>query len=350
MSIANKEMKPTIEDWQALYQAAIAFKKLGCWEWLNPDHLFGLQHPLSGEIHYCCVLGELGEVLALNLYTGAKGLAGFLKMQHSDGPGVLDVLSLQICLMASFDDRSQLDPSSLKHIKELGFKFRGSQAWPNFQSFIPGYVPWSLTTQDEAQLLTLALVQTIEVATRYQSRTDELLTQDDGQIMILVPESGLNGEYTWHEQWMLPPGIDEALKPEISNFIVNELQLARIQKSVKAKSGVWELDAFFAPLPIDANPRPFFPHFALCVDQQSEQILHAELSQEAGARTDLSQELLNIINKYQMLPEAVYVHNVEVYVQLKPLLDKLKISLVMVEELSLLEGIKENMLEHFSMR
>lgn len=194
---------------------------------MNPDHLFGLQHPVSGEIHYCCVLGELGEVLALNLYTGSKGLAGFLKIQHSDEHGVLDVLSLQYCLMASFDDRSQLETSSLKQIKELGLKFRGAQAWPNFQSFVPGYVPWSLTTQDEVHLLTLALVRTIEVATRYKSKTDELHTHDGGQMMVLVPQGSNNCNPTWEEVWMVPPGIDDALKPEIPQFTVNELQLAR---------------------------------------------------------------------------------------------------------------------------
>lgn len=44
------------------------------------------------------------------------------------------------------------------------------------------------------------------------------------------------------------------------------------------------------------------------------------------------------------------MHNVEVYIQINPLMDKEEISLVMVDELSLLEEIKENMLEHFSMR
>ena len=349
MSLSNSILsKPTNDDWMALYQAAITFKDLSCWEWLNTDHLFGIQHPTSGEIHYCCVLGIMGEVLGLNLYTGARGLAGLIKMQQSEENKVLDVLSLQYCLMASFDSRTELEPSNLKKIKELGLKFRGAKAWPNFQSFVPGYVPWGLTTQDEVRLLTLALAQTTEVAIRYRNRTEELIVQDYGQIMVLVPEVDEAGDTIWQEQWMVPPGIEEALKPEAPNFSLNEIQLARIQKSVKGKGGVWEMDAFFAPLPIDDKDRPFFPHFSLCVDQHSGLILRAELAKEAGSITDLTQELLTIISKHQLLPEAVYVHSEDAYIQLKAVLDRLHISLYRVDKLPLLEEIKDEMLEHFS--
>lgn len=350
MIAIDSKTKPNLEDWQELYQAAIAFKQLSCWKWLNPDHLFGIQNPTNGEIGYCCVIGELGEVLALNVYSGAKGLAGFLRIQQTGSSnGFLDVISMQQCIMASFDDRNQLEPSSLKLIKELGLKFRGSQAWPNFQSFEPGYVPWGLTMRDEVRFLTTALLQTTEVASRYKHRTDELFTRDSGEIMVLVPQESSNGSYTWNEVWMLPPGIEEALMPDIPNFAINEIQIARVQKNVKIMGGVWEIDAFFVPMPIDDKPRPYFPQLALCVDQQSGQILRAELSKEAGSRSDLSQELLAVVNIHEVLPEGVYVNNQESFIQLKPLMDKLRIPLVMVDELPQLQEAKDNLIEHFSM-
>ena len=51
--------------WKKLYEATLAFGSIEPWEWMSDTDVFGVQNPEDGEIGYCCVLGELGEVLGL---------------------------------------------------------------------------------------------------------------------------------------------------------------------------------------------------------------------------------------------------------------------------------------------
>jgi hypothetical protein len=83
--------------------------------------LFGVQNPENGEIGYCCVMGGAGELFALNVYLDSEGLDGYLKMQSEEHyPPHEDMLHLQKCLMASFEDRKYLQKEDFQIIKKVG--------------------------------------------------------------------------------------------------------------------------------------------------------------------------------------------------------------------------------------
>ena len=78
-------MQPSLEEWRALYEAAVAFHDAAPWQWMWDSDQFGVQDLESGRIGYCCVMGRLGEHYALAAYNGSEGLAGLWKMREA-GP------------------------------------------------------------------------------------------------------------------------------------------------------------------------------------------------------------------------------------------------------------------------
>ena len=53
--------EPTAVEWNALYKAAAEFREIEPWAWVTEDDIFDVQNPVTGEIGYCCVMGELGH-------------------------------------------------------------------------------------------------------------------------------------------------------------------------------------------------------------------------------------------------------------------------------------------------
>ena len=129
------EQSASLEQWEELYDWAVEFKKLACWNWMYDVDVFGVVNPETGEIGYCSVLGNLGEVFALNVYPGSEGLASWrLLYENADRMPDLDptesqeIFTSQQCLSMSYEDRAELDKRDLELIRKLGLKFRGRNA------------------------------------------------------------------------------------------------------------------------------------------------------------------------------------------------------------------------------
>jgi len=242
--------------WKTLYDAADAFRDIACWEWMSDSDLFGVKNPESGEIGYCCVLGELGEVYGLVVYLGGAGLEQHRKIQsgklHAASP---DVAYSQSCLTAWFGGRRDLDSTDLKVVRELRLKFRGSDAWPQFRSLIPGYLPWYLT-ENEAKFLTLCLEQARHVALHFEKDPDSLTAPGKNLYLVrvksgnadfpsgrqppgsrlspgqqlLFPETVETRVQQWSSQWLRAAPV---VKATVEPFPMDEVRLQRIKKLPK---------------------------------------------------------------------------------------------------------------------
>jgi hypothetical protein len=149
--MAKTTAEATETEWRALYDAADELKALAPWEWMLDSDLFAVRDPESGQIGYCCVMGNLGEHYALAVYLGADGLRGYEEVAsgaYAERPA--QALFAQRCLMVSFEDRELLDKESYAQIKALGRKYRGRQAWPELRDYTPGYLPWRLEPPQSA--------------------------------------------------------------------------------------------------------------------------------------------------------------------------------------------------------
>ncbi len=337
---ADAGKKPSLEEWRALYEAATAFKEARCWEWMHDSDLFGVMDPETGEVVYCCIMGELGEHYALGAYLGPDGLQSILDIMEDPDPLSPDFLLIQKCLMASFESREDLAKEDRAVIKELGFKFRGKNQWPLFRSYEPGLYPWFIDAW-ECRFLTLALQQALEISLR--CRSSKAILEGDQPRTFLVRVPRMQGKnITWLDQYLKAASV---VKKHVSFKITDELLLRKILTSGKRDQAVWEVDTFFAPFPVQEkkNERPYYPKVFLILDSSRDLILGHEMIK------DLSQEGYRCIHYISdlmdelIIPSQIVVERDETYYLLKDLCRQLNIPLKKVEQLASIPCVRKDM-------
>ena len=341
-----KESSPSIQEWENLYDTAIKFREIECWNWMYDSDMFGVQSPVDGEIGYCCVMGKLGEHFALATYLGTDGLEGYLKIQSGEislSNNDMDILHIQKCLMASFEDRQYLQKPDLQVIKKLGLNFRGRNSWPLFRSYRPGYHPWYLTS-DEAEYLTLTLQQTIEVALRFKDDPDMLTSPEENHYLVRVPKKEDEG-WRWRDEWLEPPALQ---KIEVVSVPIDEVRLERIEKIASRRPAVWEVDFFYFPGGVgEKKERPYYPYVFLCMEHNSHLILNTDLAGPSDYRLKFPEQFLNFIEKVKVLPSEILVSKEEMFKLLAPASSRLSIKLRWVKRLAAMEEAKDSMFEFF---
>jgi hypothetical protein len=332
--------------WKNLYDAAIAFRETACWEWMSDSDIFGVQNPESGEVGYCCVLGQLGEVFGLAAYLGSAGLEQYRKVQS----GKVDARSpefaySQNCLTVWFGDRNDLDQGDLKVVKELGLKFRGSNAWPQFRSLQPGYLPWHLT-EGEATYLALSMKQAQEVALCLEKDPNWLSGPGKDHYLVRVPVDR-DGGRAWESRWLKPAPI---AKPEVRSYPLDEVRLRRIRNAAATRRGIWEVDSFYMPTPVAEEGRPYFPYSILAADHQSGLILGSALAEPSDWEAKFSPAILDCIENNSVLPSALWVRKEELRDLLEPLASRLDIEVRLMKKLPEIDRARRAMVQYFKSR
>lgn len=339
-----KEKTPSREEWQRLYNVAVKFKKLKCWNWMYDNDLFGVQNPDDGEIGYCCILGNLGEVFAINVYLGTEGLEGYLKMQSGEiGETDPDVLHSQKCLMASFEDRDYLQKKDLQLIKKLGLRFRGRKEWPMFRSYRPGYFPWFLTKK-EVLFLTTAIEQSINVALRL--RKDEGLLRSPGgdEYLIRVPDK-TEDIIRWEDRWIKPaPGE----KTRVFDDRVDEVRIQKIKREAVRTDAIWEMEIAFSPTPVrEKKERPYFPRMLAVVDHLSMMALDFYMFEISSDASEFRNHFLSFLENNGVLPREILIRKDETLQLIAPIVSRLKIQVRPVSKLWAFEEFYHSMFDFF---
>jgi len=334
--------EPSLEEWKTLYDAAIEFRKIEPWEWMKETDVFGVQNPQSGEVGYCCIMGELGEVLAMAVYSGTEGLQGYKKIQKGQiKPDDPDSLYIQDCLMLSFEDRRFIEEDDRQIINELGFKFRGRNSWPLFRSYKPGYFPWFLS-RDEALYMMSALQQAKEVCLRLKENKKLLSPPKKNLYLIRLPETRV-GMIVWKDEWREPAPLK---KVKYSDEPVDEVRIQRIRKTAKPTHIIWEVDFFYTPTPIAEGERPYFPYAIMLIDRDSGFILDMHLARGAGYKKEFLEKFLSCIEKMSILPLEILVRKEEVVNLIEPYTSRLNIKLSVVKRLENIDNARREMVKH----
>lgn len=333
----SSDAQPTLEEWRALYAAAGGFKEIEPWGWMWDKDLFGVQNPQDGQVGYCCVMGALGQHLALAVYRGARGYASWKRIQKEGRKKKPDteLFFIQDCLMASWEDRDQLEPEDLKVTRALGLSYRGCQAWPLFRSWEPGCVPTPLTPP-EASFLTQALEQGRKTALRMKE--DPTLIASRGDRILCRGRKGTGQE--WEDRWVVPEQLPPPPEPSPG---LDAGRLDRVTRTCERVNSSWQVDRFHLPVSVFDEDRPFFPVLFLAVDPHSGMIVGQGLSHPREGLSPLAGHLLGCVEEAGMIPQELHVRRPELLSFLAPVARSLGILVRLTKSLRELDGTRREM-------
>ncbi len=339
-----EEAAPTPEEWRRLYRAAVSIRELAPWEWMADSDLFAVRNPETGEVGYCAIMGGLGEVFALAVFLGTGGLDSYRRLQEGElKPGDFQAITHMHCLLASFEDQSSLDKGDLAVIRELGLKFRGRHAWPQFRSYRPGYAPWYVTGP-EARFLAIALEQAVDVAGRVRKGLD--LFEGVDEDLVLVRERD-NATRTWQDAWRPLPSLSLTPQPEAA---LDEARLRQIKERLGAPQGTWEVDIFPLPALIEEpGRRPWYPRAWLCVDKDTGLVIGTATLESWRPSGECQEAFLGILEKAPSLAEVLQVSK-EARELLAPLARSLGIRIQERRRLAALERARKSMVSFLQQR
>ncbi|MHB8881129.1 MAG: YecA/YgfB family protein [Thermodesulfovibrionales bacterium] len=330
--------------WKTLYQAAAEFRAIEPWKWVKETDLFGVKDPVTGEIGYCCVMGEMGEVLAMAVYLGTGGFNGYRMIQDQNNTAEYgDFMFVQDCFLVSFENKSGLEKEDKALIKELGIEATGKRAWPMFRRHEPGYFPWFIEQKD-LQYLTLVLQQAKEVCLRIKKNNGLPQPPRDGQYLVRVYDSTSGA---WEDVWLKPaPPTHSAPAPAV----FDELRLKRLIKIARPSSSVWEIDFFYAPTPIGKEGRPYFPYAMMIADSDTGLIQDVHLSDKKSYSAEFSDRLITCIEKSELLPGEILVRGDEPFEMLKSMASRLNIRLSRAKRLAAIDSARRSLENHLDGR
>lgn len=337
-----KETRPSPVEMKNLYRTASEFRKLAPWDWMDDSDVFGVQDPNTSRIGYCCVLGALGEVFALVVYMGEEGLAVHLKLQNDEvEPDDSDLMFMQDCLMASFENKEDMDKDDVRLIKRFNLNFRGRNAWPTFKRYSPGFFPWHLN-REEILFLTYVLEQAIGVCQQLLEDDSILTPTDEGIYLVRVPMLE-DGKTTWKDEWRKPGSVVE---PSFTVEPIDELRVQRIKKAARPTDATWEIDFFYSPTLITEGGRPYYPYAIMTADHNTGFIYDIYLSHFSGHDKEFKEHFLSFIENTEQLPKEIMVRKEETARFFETFAKSLQIKLSMVKRLDAVDSARRALTKH----
>jgi len=310
----KKANPPSLEQWKRLYELMGKIRELAPWEYMYEHNIFGVQFPEKGNLGFVSVMGNLGEHFAVAVYMGKKGFEGFLNMQRMGYRLAPDIVLQVPQLQASFEDREMITPEDRKIIKQLGLKFRGEKAWPQFRSYRPGCFPWYLE-KEEAQLLIHGLEQLMDVSPCFKKDPGTLQPPEPDR-KYLVRVYG-NGKWVDRPQKIRFPA-DPPLRLRMNMDALNYL------KSMSKQNSIVEVDIQMMEEAVRDKKfdRPYFPFMLMIAENQSRMILGVDLLSPLPSLEEMWEHIPEKVTETlanYLLPKEIRTKNPIIALLLSPL-------------------------------
>lgn len=340
-----KEVPVPVPD--ELYDAAFRFRKLKPWNKLYDDDIFAVRLS-SGEIGYCCVIGNLGEYRALSLYIGNSGFLSYYKATSPDrdltGQERFEKIMSQDCLQCCFANKGELNAADLASVKDYAERnnitFRGANSYPYIMRAKPLCIPWFITDESEFSLLKEALEAAIYVSGQLKGKKPEQIgfAEEDAMPCLTPNGEGFDWEIIKIPELTLEPLPAPAIDDETAKKL-NELK----------KVNKWECRLLHMQKPVQNDPEetPFFPATLLSVECRNEHIVSSEMMKDYNANAGgILSTFADALIEYGRVPKTVTVADERTEYLLRDMCEKCSIALKRVSRLDMLDDIIAEMNRH----
>ncbi|MBN1389114.1 MAG: hypothetical protein JXA22_00570 [Candidatus Thermoplasmatota archaeon] len=305
----------------------IKIRGLEPWKCLSDDDIFGIEY--SKGIAYCSVIGHTMENRGVVFHLGDEGFRGLLTtLEGPENP--VDALMTWRALSVSFDDRRLLKEKDLEIIRDSGRKFRGRGEWPVFKSFIPGYVPWYISDEEEKVLL--ELLSLFVIAFNEITRNRKRVSRSIRGVNVL--EHSKNGN-----KWRIK-------KPDLSSEItVPVMQDRTFKKLYRVLTRVQKvLEMSYEPLssPVrEGKDRPFIPIMVFMADRDSKMVLAYGLARIEDLHKVVADVFLESIERVG-IPTEIHVDREDVHFMLVETVERFGSKIFLGHDLEAVEEVKRS--------
>lgn len=347
-----KESKPSSAQWERLYALSHEIYMMKPWQWMYDKDIFALSDPTSPDYIYVSVMGRNGEHFAIGAYIGVKGFAGldmlFRMGGMSNDPSefrTADLLNTQTCVQVSFYPPHTVDADDAKRAVEYGWVER--EMIPEFRSFIPTFVPWSITKEEATQLIA-TLEQTIDVAPRFKENNNLFDHIADDRIFARVCQPA-NPVCIWNDADIPLPPLQSPVEMLNSEVTAKAREYMTLLSDFSVTDTVWECGVDFASTPIDGRPyilRPYFPKLVLLADHTTNFIYGMRLLDHTNHSEQLATMMVTSCQKAGFIPKKILVADASLDIVLRQLVQDTQIDIGLSFDLPAVDEAIAHMDEH----
>lgn len=335
---------------EALFGVAFRYKKTKLWKKLYGDDLFALRFS-DGTCGYVNVMGRLGSHCAIGVYPDEESLRRLQYLSFAERPlwyALERERALQqSCLQLILDNKDYLryeeEQAARAYAKSNGIRFSGANAFPHFQKFIPGHLPWHPMSAADEQYLLEAAEACISLADLLDGKRPE-----DLDILPLTPYTRevplmVKGDDGWEISGKAPvPEWKEPVWP--SPEAIDELTARKIKK-LKAGDSI-ECNILMMPAPIQEEPDapPYFGYGLLSAYSEEgytlQPVMYPRYEEHVA---DFVNDFMAVLLTENLRPKQISVCDARTEALLTPMAKAIGSKLVRSEDLPELE----DMVAHF---
>ena len=238
------------------------------------------------------------------------------------------------CLKLELLPKREMGKADLAGLQALDFKPAGrGRVWPQFQSSVPGWMPWHID-QAEAEQLLADLPCLTRFYALFRQHPDLYHDHLPGEIPVLphpLPDRPLvPADLEWRSFGSKPAPAEP--------FQASDQQLTRLRALAHVPKISYQYGCKIMPgSPVLEAGRPCFSRTSLLVEPKRGLVLGFELSLAAVSLSESAgQGLVNTLLKNGLLPAAIWINDARLAPILQPICDALKIQLSLSDKLEFL--------------